>query len=86
MDATFGDRPGYAEAVAEERVKAQAAREIYDSRQAAGLSQKQLADLVGTHQSVIARLENADYDGHTLTMLNRIAAALGKRVEVRFVA
>jgi hypothetical protein len=34
---------------------------------------------------VICRLEDADYDGHSLAMLRRVAAAVGKRVEVRFV-
>jgi len=37
-------------------------------------------------QSVISRLEDADYDGHSLAMLRRIASALEKRVEIRFVA
>lgn len=58
---------------------------IYDARKRAGLTQKGLADLVGTTQSVISRLEDADYEGHSLSMLQRIAAALGQRVEVRFV-
>jgi hypothetical protein len=44
-----------------------------------------LARLVGTTASVICRLENADYEGHSLVMLNRIAAALRQRVEIRFV-
>jgi hypothetical protein len=35
---------------------------------------------------VISRLEDADYDGHLLAMLRRIAAALNKRVEIRFVS
>jgi hypothetical protein len=35
---------------------------------------------VGTTQSVVSRLEDDDYDGHSLTMLARIAAALGKRL------
>ncbi|MGH9785330.1 MAG: helix-turn-helix transcriptional regulator, partial [Terriglobia bacterium] len=51
----------------------------------AGLTQRQLAKLVGTTASVICRLENADYEGHSLAMLNRIAAALNQRVEIRFV-
>ena len=38
-----------------------------------------------TTQSVISRLEDADYEGHSLAMLNRIAAALERRVEIRFV-
>ena len=55
---------------------------IYDARHKAGLTQKQLAELVGTKQQVIARLEDADYEGHSLSMLQRIAAALGRRLEV----
>ncbi len=61
------------------------AQQIYDLRTAAGLTQRQLAQLVGTSQSAIARLEDADYEGHSLAMLRRIAAALGQRVEIRFV-
>jgi len=41
--------------------------------------------MVGTTASVICRLEDADYDGHSLGMLRRIAAALDKRVQIRFV-
>jgi ribosome-binding protein aMBF1 (putative translation factor) len=58
---------------------------IRDLREKAGLSQRALAKLVGTTASVICRLEDADYKGHSLAMLNRIAAALDKRVEIRFV-
>lgn len=60
------------------------ARKIYDLRMKAGLSQRELAELVGTTASVICRLEDSDYEGHSLAMLNRIAAALDKRVEIRF--
>jgi ribosome-binding protein aMBF1 (putative translation factor) len=60
------------------------ARKIYDLRTKAALSQRALARLVGTTASVICRLEDADYEGHSLAMLNRIAAALDKRVEIRF--
>lgn len=62
------------------------ARKIYDLRTKAGLSQRAFAKLVGTSASVICRLEDADYEGHSLAMLNRIAAALDKRVEIRFVS
>jgi ribosome-binding protein aMBF1 (putative translation factor) len=58
---------------------------IHQARKDAGLSQSDLADRIGTTASVICRLENADYEGHSLTMLRRIADALGQRVEVRFV-
>lgn len=60
------------------------ARKIYNLRTNAGLSQRAFAKLVGTTASVICRLEDADYEGHSLAMLNRIAAALDKRVEIRF--
>jgi transcriptional regulator with XRE-family HTH domain len=57
---------------------------IYDLRTKSGLSQRALAKRVGTTASVICRLEDADYEGHSLAMLRRIAAALDKRVEIRF--
>lgn len=58
---------------------------IHDARLAAGLTQTELAGMVGTDQAVISRLENADYEGHSLTMLRRIARALGKKLDIRFV-
>jgi DNA-binding XRE family transcriptional regulator len=61
------------------------ARKISALRKRAGLTQQQLAKLVGTTTSVICRLEDADYQGHSLTMLRRVANALNKRVELRFV-
>ena len=67
------------------RVSAQVARKIYDLRTKAGLTQRELADLVGTSHSVISRLEDDDYTRLSLDMLHRIAAALNRRVEVRFV-
>jgi len=63
-----------------ERVHAQVARIIYDLRKEAGLTQKELAKLIGTTQSVISRLEDADYQGHSLSMLSRIATALRQRL------
>jgi transcriptional regulator with XRE-family HTH domain len=69
----------------QERVNAEIAQKVYDLRMAAGLSQRELAEKVGTKASVICRLEDADYQGHSLTMLQRIAAALGQKVEVNFV-
>lgn len=61
------------------------ARKIYALRKRAGLTQGQLAKMVGTTTSVICRLEDADYQGHSLAMLRRVANALNKRVELRFV-
>jgi ribosome-binding protein aMBF1 (putative translation factor) len=61
------------------------AQMIYDARTEAGLTQKELAQAVGTTQSVISQLESAEYKGHSLSMLERIAKALNRRVEVRLV-
>lgn len=64
---------------------AEIARQIYDLRTQSGLTQAQLAALVGTSISAISRLEDADYNGHSFGMLRRIATALDRRVEMRFV-
>jgi transcriptional regulator with XRE-family HTH domain len=66
-----------------ERLNAEAARIIYDLRKESGLTQKELAKLVGTTQSVISRLEDADYEGHSLSMLIRIASALNRRLTIK---
>lgn len=70
--------------VEEERVNYQAALAIRQARTKKGLTQAQLAKEIGTAQSVIARLESADYRGHTLKMLEHIAEALGRRVKISF--
>ena len=60
-------------------------REIHALRIKAGLTQRGMAELVGTTASVICRLEDADYTGHSLAILRRIATALKSRLEIRFV-
>ena len=69
----------------QERANLDVARKIYTMRIAAGLSQADLARRIGTTQSVISRLEDADYDGHSMAMLTRISDSLEKRVEIHFV-
>ncbi len=69
-----------------ERVNAEVALMIYDLRTDVGLTQEELAGLVGTTQSVISRLEDADYEGHSLSMLTRIAAAMNRRLTVQMTA
>jgi DNA-binding XRE family transcriptional regulator len=72
-------------ALEEARANDEVARKINELRTKAGLTQRQLAKLVGTTASVICLLEDAEYQGHSLSMLRRIAAALNRRVEIRFV-
>jgi transcriptional regulator with XRE-family HTH domain len=81
----YDGKPERLASLEEERLNAKIARELYELRTAAGLSQRKLAELAGTQASVICRLENADYEGHSLSKLQEIAAALQKRVEVHFV-
>ena len=51
-------------------------------RKEAGLSQKELARRVGTSQQQISRLESPSYEGHSLSMIRRVAEALGCTVRV----
>jgi DNA-binding XRE family transcriptional regulator len=76
--------PARLKSLAECRANDEIARKIQLLRTKAGLTQAQLARLVGTTASVICRLEDADYEGHSVAMLRRIAAALDRRVEIRF--
>jgi predicted transcriptional regulator len=85
-DRYIGKDPKRLESLRKEREKVYLAGQIYDLRTRASLSQAELAKLVGTTQSVISRLEDADYDGHSLNMLRRMARALNCRLEVRFIA
>ncbi len=68
-----------------ERLNAKIARDIYKLRTKNKLTQRQLAAMVKTTPSVISRLENADYPGHSLNMLQRIAAVFNQKVQVSFV-
>jgi ribosome-binding protein aMBF1 (putative translation factor) len=85
LDRMIGKDQGLRESVAEARLSTEIAEMIYRERIAAGLTQVQLARRVRTTQSVISRLEDADYEGHSLAMLQRIGKVLGRRLEVRFV-
>jgi ribosome-binding protein aMBF1 (putative translation factor) len=79
-----GNDPERVASYQEERIRAEIARQIYDLREAAGLSQKEVADLVGPSETVIDDLEEADYEGDALSMLVKIATVLNKRIEVHF--
>ena len=60
------------------------ALQISALRQQAGLSQKDLAKLLHTSQQQISRLESTGYEGHSLSMLRRVAEVLHARVRVVF--
>ena len=65
-----------------ERSNAQIAQMIYDLRQKLDLTQKQLARKIGTTQSVISRLEDDNYKGHSLEILLRITSAFNKNLNI----
>lgn len=81
----YEGKPARLKNLEQARANEEIARNIRELRAAAALSQTQLAQRIGTTASVICRLEDADYQGHSLAMLRRIAAALNRRVEIRFV-
>lgn len=81
----LGDVSGFDERVVADSLNVRVAMLLYQVRTEAGLSQAELALRVGTSQPNIARLEDADYEGHSLAMLQRIAGTLGKRIEIQMV-
>jgi len=57
--------------------------QIASLRNEAGMSQSELAKKVGTTQQQISRLETPSYEGHSLSMLRRVAEVLGAKVYVQ---
>jgi transcriptional regulator with XRE-family HTH domain len=79
-----GDDREQRELIEQATLNCRVAQLIYDARTEAGLTQTQLAELIGTSQPTIARLEDADYEGHSLSMLQRIADALHRPLLISF--
>lgn len=80
-----GDEAELRVAIEAETVHLRVASLLFEARTAADPTQQQLAALIDSKQSVIARLENADDAGHSLSMLIRIADALGNRLVIDMV-
>ena len=70
----------------EERQALKLAMKIAELREKKGLSQQQLAKLMGTSQQAISRIESGEYEGFTLKTLEKIAEATGMRIKIEFVA
>ena len=84
-DEFIGGDQAAQEEFEQELVNIEVAQLIYDMRTKSGLTQRELARKVGTSASAINRLESADYQGHTVAMVRRIATALNRRLEFRAV-
>lgn len=85
IEKVLKDKPHLKEGLEQADQAWDIAFQIRDLRQKARLTQKQLAQLVGTKQSNIARIENADYTRYTLTTLEKVAKALKAKLEVKIV-
>jgi len=83
IDKLTSSDPELEALVEEAYINAQLAQLIYSARTKAGLTQQQLAELVGTKESIIAQLEDADYEGHSLSMLYKIAHALNHQLVIQ---
>lgn len=75
------ERAEYDRAYAAAKLAAEVGASVREAREAAGLSQRELARRMGTSQAAIARLE-AGGVGATLTTLHRVATALDLEVHV----
>jgi ribosome-binding protein aMBF1 (putative translation factor) len=78
---TIEERREYDQAYAEAQLAAEVGERVHAAREAAGLSQRELARRMGTSQAAIDRLESGGV-GATLTTLQRVASALGLEVNV----
>ena len=58
--------------------------QLIELRNQLGISQKELAELVGTKQSAISRLESGSYNP-SIEFLGKVAHALGGRLEISIV-
>ena len=59
-------------------------RRIRELRESRGLSQAQLARALRTQAPAISRIEDADYDGHSLRILRKIADYFDQHLVVSF--
>jgi DNA-binding XRE family transcriptional regulator len=82
-DRYIRDDPDREASLEQEILNAEIAQNLYDLRTELGLTHEEIADRAGVDAQTISDLEEADYDGDALEALKTIAAALGKRVEVR---
>ena len=76
--------PRHRDAIEELMTELDVRQDLIQLREERGLTQVQLAERLGTTQSVIARLEGKQTANVELKTLVRVAAALGARVRISF--
>ncbi len=72
--------PGFKKGLEKARARRRVAREIYQARKRAGISQPELARRLHTSQAAISRME-AGNQNMTIDIIENIAMALGGRFE-----
>jgi ribosome-binding protein aMBF1 (putative translation factor) len=82
---TADERAAFDKTYAATRLALDVGEKVRDAREAAGLSQRELAARMGTSQAAVARLE-AGGVGATLTTLQKVAAALDLKITVELSA
>ncbi|MCC0178057.1 XRE family transcriptional regulator [Waterburya agarophytonicola K14] len=85
LDRMIGDDAELRELYEQVKANLHIAQLIYDARTESGLSQKELAKMLNTTESEISQLEDADYEGNSLSMLIRVAKALNREVKIDLV-
>ena len=83
IDKELADDPDFARDVDAELQAMRVEQELVALRQARGVSQRQLARMLGVTQPVIARIESGRSQNIGLQTIVRVARALGGRVQLR---
>jgi ribosome-binding protein aMBF1 (putative translation factor) len=84
FDRLYRGKPRRIAALNQTRRELSLGRQIRQLRESRGLSQAQLARALRTQAPAISRIEDADYDGHSLRILRKIAAYFGQELIVTF--
>ncbi|OGI19662.1 MAG: hypothetical protein A3B68_01460 [Candidatus Melainabacteria bacterium RIFCSPHIGHO2_02_FULL_34_12] len=77
--------PEFKRVYGEEEAKFSVSQKIRRFREKLGMTQQHLAKLTHTSQAAIARIESADYEGHSLSKLYEISEALGAKLVIDFI-
>lgn len=80
----FFNTPERQAGLRETRMQMDLGEKIRSVREDAGITQAELAKRIGTTASAISRIEDADYDGHSVATLQRIAEALDLRLVIDY--
>jgi DNA-binding XRE family transcriptional regulator len=84
IDHLIGDDVQMKQRIEQQRINIRIAQMVYEARTAAGLTHAQLARKAAIPKKVIVQLEEGDYDGNALVLLQRIAFVLGRTVNVEW--